>query len=110
MCGILGPAFQGLFDARMLVIPCSTDTLAAIAHGLASTRWSAPPMSRSGGRRLVLVPREMPLSAIHLENMLTLARLGVRVVPPMPAFYLMPKTVDEIVEALVERILQALGF
>jgi len=56
----------------------------------------------------VLVPRETPLSAIHLENMLTLARLGVRIVPPMPAFYLRPTTVAEVVEALVDRILQAL--
>jgi 4-hydroxy-3-polyprenylbenzoate decarboxylase len=101
---------SGSFQTRgMLVIPCSTDTLAAIAHGLASNLLErAADVTIKEGRRLVLVPRETPLSAIHLENMLTLARLGVRVVPPMPAFYLLPQTVDEIVEALVERVLQAL--
>jgi flavin prenyltransferase len=60
-------------------------------------------------RTLVVVPRETPLSAIHLENMLKLARMGVRIVPPMPAFYLRPKSVEDVVEALVPRVLSALG-
>ena len=102
---------SGSYATRgMLVIPCSTDTLAAVAHGLASNLLErAADVTIKEGRRLVLVPRETPLSAIHLENMLTLARLGVRIVPPMPAFYLLPTTVAEVVEALVERILQAAG-
>jgi 4-hydroxy-3-polyprenylbenzoate decarboxylase len=94
----------------MLVVPCSTEALAAIAHGHASNLLErAADVTIKEARRLVLVPRETPLSAIHLENMLALARLGVRIVPPMPAFYLRPTTVTEVVEALVDRILQALG-
>jgi len=93
----------------MIVVPCSMRTLAAIAHGHAANLLErAADVTLKEGRRLVLVPRETPLSAIHLENMLTLARLGVRIVPPMPAFYLRPTTVAEVVEALVDRILQAL--
>ena len=57
----------------------------------------------------MLVPRETPLSALHLENLLKLARLGVRIVPPMPAFYLKPQTVREVVEHLVPRVLSALA-
>jgi 4-hydroxy-3-polyprenylbenzoate decarboxylase len=60
-------------------------------------------------RRLVLVPRETPLSPIHLRNMLTLAELGAVILPPMPAFYTRPATVDEIVRQTVARILDHLG-
>ncbi len=56
-------------------------------------------------RRLVLVPRETPLSEIHLENMLALARMGVQMVPPMPAFYNHPETVDDIVDHITARVL-----
>ena len=61
------------------------------------------------GRRLVLVPRETPLHSVHLENMLTLSRLGVVVLPPEPAFYLHPQSVDDIVRFVVGRILVALN-
>lgn len=57
------------------------------------------------GRKLVLVPREMPLSTIHLENMLALSRMGVAIVPPMPAFYNLPQTVDDIIQHIVARVL-----
>jgi 4-hydroxy-3-polyprenylbenzoate decarboxylase len=59
-------------------------------------------------RPLVLVPRETPLSEIHLENMLALARMGVRIVPPMPAFYQRPSTVDEVVDHIAIRVLDQL--
>jgi 4-hydroxy-3-polyprenylbenzoate decarboxylase len=59
-------------------------------------------------RPLVLVPRETPLSEIHLENMLALSRMGARIVPPMPAFYNRPKTIDELVEHVVVRVLDQL--
>jgi 4-hydroxy-3-polyprenylbenzoate decarboxylase len=60
------------------------------------------------GRRLVLVPRESPMSAIHLRNLATLAELGVRIVPPIPPFYRHPQTLEEAVEQVVDRVLQAL--
>lgn len=61
------------------------------------------------GRKLVLVPREMPLSTIHLENMLALSRMGVAMVPPMPAYYNHPETVDDITNHIVTRVLDQFG-
>jgi 4-hydroxy-3-polyprenylbenzoate decarboxylase len=97
--------------AGMMVIPCSTATVAAIAHGLSSNLLQrAADVCIKEGQKLVLVPRETPLSAIHLENMLALARLGVVVLPPEPAFYLHPTSVDDIVDYIVAKALNALGF
>ncbi len=94
----------------MMVIPCSTATLAAIAHGLSSNLLQrAADVCLKEGQKLVLVPRETPLSPIHLENMLALARLGVVVLPPEPAFYLRPTSVEDIVEYIVAKALSALG-
>ncbi len=96
--------------AGMLVIPCSAGTLAAIAHGLSTNLLQrAAAVCLKERRRLVLVPRETPLSPIHLENMLSLARLGVVVLPPEPAFYLHPTSVEDIVEYIVAKALNALG-
>ena len=97
--------------AGMMVIPCSTATVAAIAHGLSSNLLQrAADVCLKEGQKLVLVPRETPLSPIHLENMLTLARLGVVVLPPEPAFYLHPTSVEDIVDYIVAKALNALGF
>ncbi len=102
-------ASGGLVTHGMLVVPCSMGTLSAIAAGTAGNLLErAADVTIKEFRPLVLVPRETPLSAIHLENMLKLARLGVRLVPPMPAFYLKPRTVDDVVDHLVPRILAAL--
>ena len=96
--------------AGMMVVPCSTGTLAAIAHGLSTNLLQrAADVCLKERRRLVLVPRETPLSAIHLENMLTLSRMGVVVLPPEPAFYLHPASVEDIVEYVVAKALDALG-
>ena len=96
--------------AGMIVIPCSTGTVAAIAHGLsANLLQRAADVCLKERHRLVLVPRETPLSPIHLENMLSLARLGVTVLPPEPAFYLRPKSVEDIVDYVVAKALDALG-
>lgn len=85
-------------------------TLAGIAHGYAANLiMRAADVTIKEGRKLILVPRETPLSPIHLENMLTLARLGVVIMPPMPAFYYRPRTVDDVVNHLVARILDHLG-
>ena len=96
--------------AGMVVIPCSTGTVAAIAHGISTNLLQrAADVCLKERHRLVLVPRETPLSPIHLENMLSLARLGVTILPPEPAFYLRPKSVEDIVDYVVAKALDALG-
>jgi 4-hydroxy-3-polyprenylbenzoate decarboxylase len=105
------PASSGSFvTAGMIIVPCSMRTVAAVASGLASNLVErAADVTIKEGRALVLVAREAPLSAIHLENLLKLARLGVRIVPPVPQFYLRPQTVDEVVDRLARRALAILG-
>lgn len=93
----------------MVVCPCSMGTLAAIAHGLSDSLIErAADVSIKEKRPLILVPRETPLSVIHLENMLALARLGVTILPPAPGFYTHPGTVDDMVDFVVARILDQL--
>ena len=90
----------------MVVVPCSMKTLAAIRTGYADGLIArAADVTLKEHRRLVLVPRETPLSEIHLDNMLALARMGARVLPPMPAFYNHPASVGDIVDHIVTRIL-----
>jgi 4-hydroxy-3-polyprenylbenzoate decarboxylase len=105
------PMSSGSFlTSGMLVIPCSMRTVAAIAQGLSSNLLErAADVVLKEGRLLALVPREAPLSAIHLENMLKLARLGVHIIPPMPQFYLRPQTADEVVDRMVRRCLAVIG-
>jgi len=95
----------------MIVAPCSMKAAAAIATGLAQGLIErAADVHIKEGRRLVLVPRETPLSPIHLDNLLTLSRLsGVRIVPAMPGFYTHPKTVEDLVDFVVARILDNVG-
>ncbi len=90
----------------MIVIPCSMKTLSGIANGYDETlvaRVAGVTIKES--RKLVLVTRETPLTAINLENMLKLARLGVVILPPVPGFYTKPKTIDEIVSHTVGKCL-----
>jgi 4-hydroxy-3-polyprenylbenzoate decarboxylase len=94
----------------MVVCPCTMGTLAAIAQGLADKLIErAADVALKEGRKLVLVPRETPFSAIHLENMLRLSRAGAVILPPSPGFYHHPKNVGEIVDFVVARILDQLG-
>ena len=94
----------------MLVAPCSMKTLAAIASGFADNLIGrAADVILKEGKRLVLVPRESPLHAIHLENLLRLARLGVTIAPPIPPFYQRPTTVSEMLDQIVGRILDQVG-
>ncbi len=98
-----------LSDA-MVIVPCSMSTLAAIASGMTRDLvHRAADVILKENRTLILVPRETPLNAIHLENMLKLARLGVRIVPAMPSFYHFPKTIDDLVEHFTHRLLDHLG-
>jgi len=94
----------------MIVAPCSAKTLAAIAHGFGENLiHRAADVILKERRRLVLVVRETPLSDIHLENMLKLSRMGAVMLPPMPAFYHHPRTVDDVVDHTVARMLDQFG-
>jgi 4-hydroxy-3-polyprenylbenzoate decarboxylase len=105
------PMSSGSFrTAGMIVVPCSMRTVSALAVGASSNLVErAGDVAIKEGRPLVLVPREAPLSAIHLENLLKLARLGVKIVPPVPQFYLRPQTLDEVIDSIARRALAALG-
>jgi 4-hydroxy-3-polyprenylbenzoate decarboxylase len=94
----------------MAIVPCSAKTLAAIAHGFGDNLiHRAADVILKERRKLVLAVRETPLSDIHLENMLKLSRMGAVVLPPMPAFYNSPRTIDDIVDHTVARILDQFG-
>ena len=94
----------------MVVIPCSMRTLGCIAHGYGEHLvHRAADVILKERRRLVLVTRESPLSEVHLENMLKLARMGVTILPPMPAFYNHPQSITDIVDHIVARVLDQLG-
>ena len=94
----------------MVVVPCSMRSLAVISQGTGDHLvHRAADVIMKERRRLVLVPRETPLSTVHLENMLKLSRLGCHIVPPMPAFYNQPETIDDLVNHLVVRILDQFG-
>lgn len=93
----------------MVVCPCSMGTLAAIAQGLADNLIErAADVMLKESRRLILVPRETPFSAIHLENMLRLARAGAVILPANPGFYHHPQRVEDLVDFIVARVLDQL--
>jgi 4-hydroxy-3-polyprenylbenzoate decarboxylase len=98
---------SGSFIVRgMVVCPCSMGTLGALAHGLSHNLvHRAADVTLKEGRKLILVPRETPLSAIHLENMLKLAQYGAAIVPAMPGFYHRPNSLEEIIDMQVMKIL-----
>lgn len=105
-CSICSGSFPSL---GMVIIPCSMGTVAAIACGLADNALRrAADVTLKERRPLVIVPRECPLSSLHLENLLRLSNLGATIVPPIPAWYTQPKSVDDIENFIVGRVLDAL--
>ena len=104
------PFASGSFlSAGMVVAPCSMGTLGSIASGISQNLiHRAADVCLKEGRRLVLVPRETPLNAIHLENMLRLSRAGAVILPAMPGFYHQPRAVDDLVRFVVARIIEQL--
>lgn len=104
-----GPASGSFRCSAMAVAPCSMRTLAAIAHGLSDNLVTrAADVMLKERRRLVLMARETPLHLVHLRNMTAVTEMGAIVCPPVPAFYLRPQSVDDIVNASVARVLDLL--
>lgn len=108
---IAAPIASGSFRTEgMIVVPCSMGSVASIANGMSRNLIQrAADVCIKEKRRLVLVPRETPLSPIHLENMLKLSRLGVCVLPAMPGFYHFPKNVDDLLNFIITKILDQFG-
>ena len=105
-----GPASGSYKNNIMVVIPCSMKTLAAISNGYADNLITrAADVIIKERRKLILVVRESPFSAIHLENMLKLSRLGVIIAPPIPSYYIKPKNIKELNDYFIGRILDHIG-
>ena len=104
------PASGSYKIEKMIIVPCTMKTLSAIATGYADNLITrAADVMIKEQRKLVLIVRESPFSAIHLENMLKLARLGVVIAPPVPSYYIKPKSVNDLIDYTVGRILDQLG-
>lgn len=108
---LAAPVSSGSFRTDgMIVVPCSMKSLSGIASGYAENLVQrAADVTIKEGRTLVLAPREMPMSSIHLENMLKLSRIGVRIAPPVPAFYQGPESLEDMVDFLAGKLLDTLG-
>lgn len=103
------PASGSALGKAVILCPCSMGTLARVSVGFSSNLVErAADVAIKEGRRLVVVPRETPLSEIHLENLLRLAKLGARILPAAPGFYHRPKSIDDLVDQLVGKVLDAI--
>jgi 4-hydroxy-3-polyprenylbenzoate decarboxylase len=105
------PVSSGSFPLEgMVIIPCSMRTLAGIVHGVSENLiLRAADVMLKERRKLILVPRESPLSLIHLRNLTAAAEAGAMILPPMPAFYHRPKSLQDLVDHLVGKVLDLLG-
>ena len=105
------PVSSGSFNTDgMFIVPCSMKTLAGVAAGYTENLIQrSADVTLKEGRPLLLSPREMPFSAIHIENMLKLAQLGVKIAPPVPGFYHKPHTIDDLVDFMAGKILDVMG-
>ena len=108
---LFAPVASGTFPtAGMVIAPASMNAVASLAHGLTpNLLLRAADVTLKERRPLTLIPRETPLHAVHLENLLTLARLGATILPPEPPFYLKPLDIDSLVQFVVQRALVATG-
>ena len=108
---LFAPIASGTFPtAGMVIAPASMNSLASLAHGLTpNLLLRAADVTLKERRPLTLIPRETPLHAIHLENMLTLSRMGATILPPEPPFYLKPLDINGVVRFVVQRALVSLG-
>ena len=108
---IQAPMASGTYPIRgMVIVPCSMATVAALATGLSDNLLRrAADVCFKERKPITIMPRETPLSQLHLENLSKLANMGANIMPPQPAFYLKPKSLDEVVEFLVQRVLVACG-
>ena len=104
------PSSGTALTGGVVLIPCSAGTMARVAAGFSSNLVErAADVAIKEGRTLVLVPRETPLSEIHLRNMLELARMGAVILPAMPGFYHGPRTIEDLVDHVVGKVLDRLG-
>lgn len=104
------PASGSAGIAATILVPCSMGTLARIAHGFSSNLIErSADVALKEGRQLVVVPRETPLSTLHLRNMLTLSEMGAVILPAMPGFYHKPRRIEDLVDFVVGKILDRLG-
>ncbi|MDP8262693.1 MAG: flavin prenyltransferase UbiX [Candidatus Ancaeobacter aquaticus] len=108
---LTAPIASGSYKTKgMIVVPCSMNTLSALAVGRSENLLErAADVTLKEGRQLIIIPRETPFTAIHLENMLKLTHAGAAVIPPIPAFYHDPQSIDDLINYVITKILDRMG-